>query len=160
MLVHEGLQSHHGHIPNQALQIAYREYSDTMSLADLQATNQTFANVQYTSPPNNDTTTSFPHDGLVGFAAKDISELGATPFFHNLCNQGVLEECRFGLAYGTNNVGQQILGGVDHSLFSGSLSVAPISDEWNLNGDLTINGKVFASQVTVYSDSGTANIVG
>lgn len=140
--------------------VAYGQYSDSMSFAGLSTAAQTFANVVSTTPPNNSTITKFPHQGIVGFAGEDDSELGATPFFTNLCESGAVPACRFGLAFGTNGTGEQVLGAVDSSLFDGSLSVAPTLSQWEINGDIAVGGKVFASNVQIVMDSGTANIVG
>ena len=141
--------------------IKYNEYSDTFSQAGLTSKAQTFGNVYPTTPPDNGTITVFPHDGLVGYAGIASSELGATPFFTNLCNQNVVPECRFGLAFKTDGTGQQILGELDSSLYAGSsLTTAKISGQWELQGDVALAGKVLARNQRIITDSGTANIIG
>ena len=132
-----------------------------MSFAGLTAKTQTIANVLSTPPPNNSTITKFPHDGLVGFAGLAESELGATPLFTNLCNQKSVAACRFGLAFGTGGTGEQVLGSVDTSLFTGSMSTAPTGgQQWVVDGDITVGGKVIQQDAQIVLDSGTANIVG
>jgi hypothetical protein len=82
------------------------------------------------SPP------SFPHDGLMCFAGILGSASNATPWFQNLCGQGSLDECRFGLAFDPYNTCLQYFGIVEHDQFTGELSVAPIviypfgANEW------------------------------
>ena len=140
--------------------IAYNVYTDSASLAGLTAPAQTFGWVQKTTPPDNDTITQFPHDGIVGFSDESSSEIGATPFFSNLCNNGVVAACRFGLAFKTDGTGTQVLGSVDTTLFSGSLTTARISSPWTTSGDVAVGNTVIARQQTVLLDSGTSNVIG
>jgi hypothetical protein len=114
------------------------------------------------------TITQFPHNGIVGYGGTKASDtvLGGKPFFQTLCDQGVVDECRFGIAYGTSGSGKHILGGVDHSLFEGELS----HTEPNLDfGPVFYNGSIVyktASETktiedqVILLDSGTANVVG
>lgn len=53
-----------------------------------------------------------------------------------------------------------VLGEADSKLYKGELSVAPIIEEWFLNGDITVNGQIIAQQQLIELDSGTANIIG
>lgn len=116
------------------------------------------------------TVSVFPHQGIVGFGGvkADQTQLGGVPFFQSLCNLGVVDECRFGLAYGTAGTGKQILGGVDASLFDGALHESAIDTSTGytvtINGDLvyeTPQGIVerFENQ-SILLDSGTSNVVG
>jgi hypothetical protein len=41
-----------------------------------------------------------------------------------------------------------VLGEADSSLYKSELSVAPIIEEWFLNGDVTVNGQVIAQEQT------------
>lgn len=150
--------------------IHYHTYADTVSMVGLTAQNQTFAKVKKTPPPNPQTISVFPHQGLVGFGGVRANEtqLGGTPFFQQLCDQGIVDECRFGLAYGTGSQGKQILGGVDHALFNGNLHESPIDTSTGTTvaivGDLvyeTPKGKTQRlKDQSILFDSGTANIVG
>ena len=142
------------------MQIAYTEFVDTISFAGLTSKKQTFGNINPTPQPNNSTITQFPHQGLVGFAGIDSSEIGATPFFTNLCNQNAVSACRFGLALGTDNTGSQYLGELDSSQFAGALTTAPILDQWELPGDVSVAGKTITTNQTIILDSGTANVIG
>lgn len=78
--------------------ISYSVYADTVSMAGLESRNQTLANVIRTRPGRKGVLTRFPHDGLVGFAGTSANETqpSGIPFLQNLCDQGQVEECRFG----------------------------------------------------------------
>ncbi|KAK5717852.1 hypothetical protein LTR15_008693 [Elasticomyces elasticus] len=144
-------------------EIAYSTYADTVSVAGLTAHNQTLGAVTKTTPPNNGTITLFPHDGIVGFSgvAPGDTQLGGVPFFQNLCNQGEVKECRFGLVFRTDGSGLQILGGLDAWLLGDTLEYTPAnpSREFSFTGNITIDGRVVSSNQHIIPDSGTANIV-
>jgi pepsin A len=53
-----------------------------------------------------------------------------------------------------------VLGEANSGLYKGELSVAPIIEEWFLNGDVSVNGQVIAQEQLIELDSGTANIIG
>lgn len=118
-----------------------------------------------THPPN---TTSFPHQGLVGFAGIESSALNSTSWFQSLCSQGSLDCCRFGLAFETDDTGVQYFGKVEHDRFQGPLSVAPLYGYgrpqggllWYLFGDIAANGKVIERDAAIVTDSGTTVIFG
>lgn len=106
--------------------------------------------------------TSLPHQGIVGFSGQFVEQFptNSTSFFQSLCDQKVVTECRFGLALTSNGTGTQILGELDSSLYTGSLAVGPVYQEWVVWGDLAINGTVVARDLVVELDSGTATISG
>lgn len=67
-----------------------------------------------------------------------------------------------GLALGISGVGKQILGGVDHSLFSGDLT--KITTSLNPSGwpvDFVVNGTKTITEKSILGqfDSGTANVL-
>jgi len=139
------------------LKLSGPEYKDIVTLdgSTLTVKSQTLGSATSpASPP------SFPHDGLMGFAGTDDSVLSTNNWFNNLCAQGTLTACRFGLAFETDNTGVQYFGEVDTTRFSGALSVAPITDEWELLGDITANGKVIIKDANIITDSGTTVIFG
>jgi hypothetical protein len=72
------------------------------------------------SPP------AFPNDGLVGFAGISSSAINSSSWFQYLCDQGQVQECRFGIAYQTDDTGIQYFGYVDEERFEGLLSVGPV----------------------------------
>lgn len=122
---------------------------------------RTFGNIYATTPPDSGTITQFPHDGLVGFSGTSASgtQIGGTPFFQSLCNAGAVSACRFGLAYGTSGRGQQILGALDSTLYSGSLTSVRYSQQWAVTGNTAVSGTTLQSGQSFIMDSGTANIV-
>ncbi|TID02439.1 Lysosomal aspartic protease [Colletotrichum higginsianum] len=141
-------------------EISYSVFNDSMSFANLSVPIQTFASVKFTPPPDNGTVTQFPRDGVAGLGSSDRSGLKATPFFHQLCDQGTVKECRFGLAFKGDGTGVQVLGEVDETLFSGSLAKATIKGEWLVGGDVRVGEQLVVKNKTMLLDSGTANVVG
>lgn len=130
-------------------------YDDLVGTAGLNVYNQELGVI---SDP--DASIQFPHDGLIGFAGPYLSAFNGTPWFQNLCDQQKVPECRFGLAFNTDGTGTQILGFLDQSRFPGSLTVAPLIDEWVLYGDVALNGKVIEPNRNLFTDSGTTTIQG
>ncbi|MCJ1353997.1 MAG: hypothetical protein MMC33_003984 [Icmadophila ericetorum] len=131
-------------------------YADDVNFGGMTAKNLTIGD-QYTGA------IQVPGDGIVGFGGGTATN--STSFFERLCEQGSVQECRFGLALWDNDSGSQHLGGVDHSKFSGQLSVAAVtpiftSFRWAVHSDIVIDGKVFFSNVRVSLDSGTTYIYG
>ena len=109
------------------------------------------------SPP------TFPHDGLVGFAGLQQSALNATSWFNHLCDEGALDECRFGIAYETDSTGTQYFGKVEYDTFEGQLSVAPLylpGWQWDTYADIAANGKVIERDAMIITDSGTTVVFG
>jgi pepsin A len=129
----------------------------TLLGTSLSVASQSFGNASNTDPPG----TPFPHAGLMGFFAPG-STLGAnvSNWFTNICAEKQIRECRFGLAFETDNTGVHYFGGVEDSRFDGALSVAPIVSQWELFGDLAVNGKVITQDVEIATDSGTTIIIG
>ncbi|KAF4629757.1 hypothetical protein G7Y89_g8385 [Cudoniella acicularis] len=107
-------------------------------------------------------TSTLPGDGIVGFSGPRFTQFpgNSTSFFQSLCTQGQVTDCRFGLALHNGSVGSLILGELDTTMYTGSLTVAPILTGWALTGDLAINGNVIARDLTIELDSGTGTIVG
>ncbi|KAJ0164902.1 Aspartic protease [Colletotrichum tanaceti] len=131
-----------------------------MSFANMTVPVQTFASVKLTPPPDNDTVTQFPHDGIAGLGTSNRSQLKATTFFHQMCDRGTIKECRFGLAFKGDGTGVQVLGEVDETLFSGSLARANIEEEWRVRGDVRVGGQLVVKDQNMFVDSGTVNVVG
>ncbi|KAK6207694.1 hypothetical protein QIS74_12775 [Colletotrichum tabaci] len=147
-------------ISEPLVSISYSVFNDSMSFANLTVPIQTFASVKFAPPPDNGTVTQFPHDGVAGLGSPKKSGLNATTFFHQLCDQGTVKECRFGLAFKGDGTGVQVLGEVDETLFSGSLAKATIKDEWLVQGDVRVGEQVVVKDQKILMDSGTANVVG
>lgn len=100
------------------------------------------------------------YEGIVGFNNNPIVGGLGPPFLQNLYQQGQIEEPRFGLAFGTSGKGQQILGGVDDSLFKGDLIEKPLSGgQWNIHASsLTLEGEVVADKQGLFFDSGGPSV--
>lgn len=81
-------------------------------------------------------------------------------WFATICGEKEISSCRFGLALETDDSGLMYFGGVGTSQFIGSLSTAPIINEWALYGDLAVNGKVLTRDAQIVTDSGTTTIIG
>lgn len=104
---------------------------------------------------------SGPQGGIIGFSGLGMSSIHEPGWFNNLCNEKALDQCRFGLAYGTNKTGKQIIGSVDDSLFKGELTVAPRAHPgWAVMGDVTLGGKLVDKDALLVTDSGTDRIFG
>jgi pepsin A len=131
-------------------------YLDEVTFGGITADNQTVGSVISSTPAGN----VIPHDGIVGFAGQIVSGFNSTPFFHTLCAENAVKECRFGLALKQDGTGKMVLGEADKNLYKGELSVAPIIEEWFLTGDVALNSQVIAPNAFIELDSGTANIIG
>ncbi|KAI0470051.1 aspartic peptidase domain-containing protein [Xylariaceae sp. FL0804] len=172
--------------------LEYDVFTDTMSQAGLTVENQPFLNIHNSTPPPNSapgTITTVAHDGIVGFYSNPYVTLGESvgpsTFFDNLCNQSQVEECRFGLALGTDGTGLMPLGRLDSALYRDDLSSQPLTagwEQWVVQGavaavpatrddkvtnDAQSDGEkrqphsqnLFANSSFIF-DCGTANIVG
>jgi pepsin A len=108
------------------------------------------------SPP------TFPHDGLVGFAGLYQTALNSTSWFQQLCDHGELDACRFGIAYKTDETGEQYFGYVAEERFEGPLSVSPVipNMEWGTYMDIAYDGQVVERDALMVTDSGTTIIFG
>ncbi|KAJ5900153.1 acid protease [Penicillium taxi] len=102
-----------------------------------------------------------PADGIVGFAGLEESAFGgASPFFHSLCDQGLVSACRFGVILWDDGKGTQVLGALDKSLFKGELTTTSIIQEWVMWADIALNGRIIERNAIVELDTGTATIIG
>ncbi|EXJ72856.1 uncharacterized protein A1O5_04004 [Cladophialophora psammophila CBS 110553] len=130
-------------------------YRDTVTLAGLTVENQTLgvANESQSS-------TNYPHDGIIGFGAQRFAANNATSWFHNLCANGLVDECRFGLALNDANSGSLVVGTLDSGLFDGDLTKTPIAEEWFTYGDVVVGGQTLEKNAIVEFDSGSTTIVG
>ncbi|KAM3074119.1 hypothetical protein ACMFMG_003059 [Clarireedia jacksonii] len=134
-------------------------YNDTATFQSLTVTSQTIG----IAGANNTANSTYPGQGIIGLGNPAFSGSGATPFFHNLCEQGSIEECRFGLALHTNDTGSLTLGGLDFNLVPGgnaALTKVPLVLEWFAYGDIVLDGKYVFKDAPLEFDSGTTGIVG
>ncbi|KAJ5339140.1 acid protease [Penicillium brevicompactum] len=107
--------------------------------------------------PQEDGSNLIPGDGIIGFGYPSNINLEST-FFHTLCAQHKVSECRFGLTLGREK-GTQVLGTLDKSLFEGELVTTTILQEWIISADLAVDGKIIQNDVIVLLDSGTGTII-
>ena len=138
--------------------ISGEEYSDRVSVAGLVAQDHRFYKIVKKTPPNNETLTQLPHDGVVGLDNVEYGGDFGRPLFSQLCKQGQVKACRFGLALGTKGGGEQVWGAVDSELFHGKLSRSPVENEWSVNGSVSANSQVLIRNATIVLDSGTAGV--
>jgi hypothetical protein len=108
------------------------------------------------SPP------TFPNDGLIGFSGIYQTALNSSSWFQHLCDEHELDECRFGIAYQTDNTGVQYFGYVARERFDGPLSVGPVAPgfEWSTFMDVAYDGKVIVKDQWMITDSGTTVMFG
>jgi hypothetical protein len=127
-------------------------YNDTVRFGSMEA-HQTVGSAQGTA--------LIPADGIVGFAGLEVSSFhGAAPFFHSLCQQGKVDDCRFGITLWENEKGTLVLGALDESLFKGELTTTTLIQEWALYADITLDNKIITTNAPVELDTGTATVVG
>lgn len=111
--------------------------------------------------PAPDGTNLIPANGIVGFSGSEVSNFdGPRPFFQSLCDQGQIEECRFGIALGSEGKGKQIIGALANSLYQGDLITTSILFEWFFYADIALGGRIIKQNVPVELDTGTATIIG
>lgn len=129
-------------------------YMDDVTMLGLTVENQAiFSLVE--SPPKN-YTKNFPNDGIFGTSIG--TGHGRVGWMDNLCKRGTIEECRYGLAFGTAGTGNMIVGTLDDSLFEGNLTKIPVTNNgWPAN--VVVNGtKTIIPRREMTFDCGTANV--
>ena len=82
-----------------------------------------------------------------------------TTYFHNLCSEGLIPECRFGLGLNRNGSGTLTIGALNAGVSEGDLTVSPLKEEWFLLADIAMAG-VSISDALVELDSGTTGVTG
>jgi pepsin A len=115
--------------------LQFSTFVDRVGMLGLVAEHQAFGSL--VDEPPEGFKKQFPHDGIAGMSSGSI--YGHKTWFENVCDQNLVEECRFGLALGTGGTGQQIFGGIDESLFDSELTHTPYREGWQVN--VVINGK-------------------
>ncbi|XP_068158869.1 lysosomal aspartic protease [Drosophila tropicalis] len=142
---------------------------DTISVAGLTITNQTFA--EATSESNFLSNTAF--DGIFGMGYADLAVDGVMPPFYNMYEQGLVENAVFSFyllrgntayssIYTEGNGGELILGGSDSTLYSGDLTYVPISQEgyWQFQmGSVNLGDNLLCSSCQAIADTGTSLLV-
>ncbi|EDW82170.1 uncharacterized protein Dwil_GK25659 [Drosophila willistoni] len=142
---------------------------DTISVAGLTITNQTFA--EATTESSFLSGTAF--DGIFGMGYADLAVDGVLPPFYNMYEQGLVENAVFSFyllrtntavssIYNEGNGGELILGGSDSTLYSGDLTYVPISQEgyWQFQMDgVNLGDNLLCSSCQAIADTGTSLLV-
>lgn len=135
--------------------------TDKLVVGSFTATNQSIGTVVDMPQPNNDTITKFPGQGIIGFLGEsaDSSSFGGIPFFQHLCDEGLVDECRFGLGLETSGTGSLSLGGIDRSLLNKDMAMASLDgQQWIIQGGLPSDILDVGVQQSMLLDSGTSNV--
>ncbi|EMD33738.1 hypothetical protein CERSUDRAFT_56642 [Gelatoporia subvermispora B] len=133
---------------------------DTLSIGDLNITNQDFA--EATKEPGLSFTFG-KFDGILGLAYNSISVNYITPPFYNMVEQGLLDNPIFSFKLGDAPLGgEAIFGGTDESAYTGEIIYAPVRRQayWEVELDkVTLGDQVFEFQDTGAAiDTGTSLI--
>ncbi|KAN0101218.1 Merops: A01.UPA [Tylopilus felleus] len=138
--------------------VSGEQYSDTVSVSGLTATDQTLgAATSYSSGLQ----VGIP-DGLMGMAFPSISSYPATPVFNSLIEQGVVSEGAFSFKLASSG-SELYLGGANSALYTGSFTYTPVTQQgfWQVNMDGVVgNGQTILSNVDSIIDTGTSLIIG
>ncbi|KAF9958071.1 hypothetical protein BGZ72_000936 [Mortierella alpina] len=142
---------------------------DDVTIAGIKINRQTFgpASVVYGSP------TALEFDGMLGLAFDSNSEIGAATPVTNMMLQGQLDEpvVSVWLNKASNqdkslsNGGQFIFGGVDQSLYTGSITYVQVtsSDDWQVTVDEVHIGRkelpLYSSSARAIVDTGSSYIL-
>jgi len=110
-------------------------------------------------------------DGILGMAFERISADGVIPVFYNMISQNLIPEPLFSVWLSKNpqgtNGGELILGGIDSSLYNGSINYVPLISEtyWAFSmGDVRLGNTSLdfcgSSGCNAIADTGTSLIAG
>ncbi|GAA6059653.1 hypothetical protein JCM10212_004156 [Sporobolomyces blumeae] len=154
-------------VPSKTLNVQYGDgssssgpvYQDTVTVAGLTATKQTFGAASTLSS----SFASSPEDGLVGLAFQSISQLQTSPLFMTLISQGKVAAPAFSFKLASSG-SELYLGGMNSAKYvSGSTSYTPLvsKDYWSIQASTYVNGNAVSSLGTFSAivDSGTTLIV-
>ncbi|KAH8249696.1 hypothetical protein KR032_011514, partial [Drosophila birchii] len=137
--------------------------TDTVDVNGLSVKSQTFAE-STNEPGTNFNDANF--DGILGMAYKSLAVDSVTPVFYNMVSQGLVDQSVFSFylarAGTSTNGGELIFGGSDSSLYSGSLTYVPISEEgyWQFTmASSSIDGYSLCDDCQAIADTGTSLIV-
>lgn len=109
---------------------------------------------------SSESSTAYPHDGIIGFGSQRFAADNATSWFHNLCDERLVDDCRFGLALDNATSGSLVIGSVDDDLLDGNLTTSPLLEEWFTYGDIVVAGQTVEKDAVIELDNGSFAIVG
>ncbi|KAK7055429.1 acid protease [Favolaschia claudopus] len=134
-------------------------YTDTVSVAGVKATKQTFSPVTTLS-------SSFqgdPIDGILGLAFPALSNLNADPFFNTANEQGAVSQNQFSFFLASSG-SELFLGGTDEDKYTGSIEFHDVDSSsgfWQITGAKAKVGSTTAvSGFDTIIDSGTTIMYG
>ncbi|EKM60381.1 uncharacterized protein PHACADRAFT_203594 [Phanerochaete carnosa HHB-10118-sp] len=134
-------------------------YTDTVTIAELSATDQYFSPVTTLSS----SFASDSIDGILGLAYPDLSSLGGNPFFNTLIEQGTVDAGEFGFVLASVD-SELFLGGTDTSRYIGSIEYHDIDTStgfWQATGAAcSVGSTTTNSGFDTIIDSGTTIMYG
>ncbi|EIW79067.1 acid protease [Coniophora puteana RWD-64-598 SS2] len=142
------------------------QYTDTVALAGLRATNQTLGAATMYSPQLGKGT--FPADGLLGMGFEEISNFPASPVFSTLVNESASAAPVFGFKLAQSGDGPELyVGGTNAQLYTGEFTYVPLEDKgwWQIKADSIdastgSGGNATLQEVHAIVDTGTTLIIG
>ncbi|KAJ3489352.1 hypothetical protein NLI96_g2180 [Meripilus lineatus] len=134
-------------------------FTDTVSVAGVNAMNQTFSAVtQVSSSFNRD-----PGDGILGLAYESISSLQASPYFQTAFAQKAVPRNEFAFKLAAQG-SELFLGGTNSKLFTGTIEYHPVKSStgfWQIGGaSIQQGGTTILSEFDTVIDSGTTIMYG
>uniref|UniRef100_A0A8D0DUX5 Peptidase A1 domain-containing protein n=1 Tax=Salvator merianae TaxID=96440 RepID=A0A8D0DUX5_SALMN len=139
---------------------------DNVQIGNISVENQDFG--ESVSEPG-ETFVMAHFDGVLGLGYPALSVTSALPVFDNMMKQQLVEEPVFSFALSRGedmeNGGELILGGIDHSLYKGSINWVPVTVKkyWQIQiNDVKIQGQTVTCEqgCEAIVDSGTSLITG
>ncbi|KIK55986.1 hypothetical protein GYMLUDRAFT_248204 [Collybiopsis luxurians FD-317 M1] len=134
-------------------------YTDTVSVAGVTVTGQTFSPVTTLSSSFADD----PIDGILGLAFPAISNLNADPFFVTANSQGAVSSNEFGFFLASSG-SELFLGGTNSDLYSGDIEYHDVDTStgfWQITGaSIASGGTTAVSGFETIIDSGTTIMYG
>ncbi|GAA5905396.1 hypothetical protein JCM6882_003148 [Rhodosporidiobolus microsporus] len=155
-------------IPSKQFSILYGDgsttkgsvFTDTVAIAGLTATNQTFAAATTLS----DSWTRDPQDGLMGMGYQALSQLRSPPVFQTLVTQQKTAASQFSFKLTSTSFGtsELYLGGMNSASYvAGTTEWAPVLAQayWTVAGQVQVNGASVGGTFNAIIDTGTTLIV-
>jgi len=137
---------------------------DSVGVADIEVTGQTFAEI--TDVSGLGPAFAIGHfDGILGMAWQSISIDNITTVWENMLAQGSITDTVFAFYLSQSGTvpGELVFGGIDTSHFTGSLVWVPLTSEtyWECDlDDIMIDGKSVTKARNAVLDSGTSTLAG
>jgi hypothetical protein len=137
---------------------------DTVGVADLSVTDQTFAEI--TDVTGLGLAFAIGHfDGILGMAWQSIAIDNITTVWQTMIQEGYIEDTVFAFYLSQSGLvpGELVFGGIDTSHFTGDLTWVPLISEtyWEVAlDDMTMQGKSVSNVKRAVIDSGTSTLAG